>query len=298
LTGIHGATPLGEPTAGVEPPSYAYETFGTIKRVLLAGYPLREKKFEVYPQGCYADDTNITSYENVDIVIQLNQTFNSDISSLNEAEKILYQEIFGHSTYSYDEFWYDILKVLHRLTSNNLTMYGYKSVKFYNHQLGMNANLRVALQHRKYRNFLGLDKQWYTDRIRFLAHSQDSWETSWPKLHYVHGAVKNLPENTEGGFIAAVRMFKNARNQLVERGKIDSGLAPSYFLQCLLYNVPNSAFGNSCQATFYRVLDWLSKNDFSSSMVQSGIEPLFGYDAGQWRLESTRSFVDALSEFR
>ena len=278
-------------------PVYAYETYENIKRVLFAGYPLREKKFEVYLQGCYADDTNVTSYENVDIVVQLNQTFNSDISSLNEAEKILYQENFEQSNYSYDEFWYDILKVLQRLTSDSLTMYGYKSVKFYNHQLGMNANLRVALQHRKYQNFLGPNRQWYTEGIRFLAHSEDKWETSYPKLHYVHGAVKNLPNNTDGWFIAAVRMFKNARNRLVERGKIDTGLVPSYFLQCLLYNVPNAAFGSSCQATFYRVLDWLSRSNFRSFMIQSGMEPLFGYEAGQWRPESARAFVDALSEF-
>jgi hypothetical protein len=35
-------------------------------------------------------------------------------------------------------------------------------------------------------------------------------------------------------------MFKAARNHLVENDAIGDGIAPSYFIECLLYNVPST----------------------------------------------------------
>ncbi len=278
-------------------PAYAYEACETINRVLKAGYPLREKKFEVYLQGCYINDTNISSYEDADIVVQLNETFDADISSLNTAEQILYNENIFDSNYSYDDFWYDILRAFNRLTSGSTVTYGYKSIKYYNPQIGLNANIRVALQHRKYINFLGVERQKYLEGIKFLAHHEGNWVSSYPKLHYVHGEVKNLAGQTDGWFIPAIRMFKNARNSLVDRGKIRVSLAPSYFVECLLYNVPDAVFGVNHQATFKGVLEWLGKADFSGFRVQSGMEPLFGVGSSQWRLDRARAFVDGLFVF-
>jgi len=42
-----------------------------------------------------------------------------------------------------------------------------------------------------------------------------------------------------------VRIFKNMRNRLIRDGKIKSGVAPSYFIEGMLYNVPGDQFGVS-----------------------------------------------------
>lgn len=42
---------------------------------------------------------------------------------------------------------------------------------------------------------------------------------------------------------------------------ISSGDAPSYFLEGLLYNVPDVNFGSSYTATFVNTINWLCKVD-------------------------------------
>src|SRR5215207_9804437 len=43
---------------------------------------------------------------------------------------------------------------------------------------------------------------------------------------------------------------RNARTHLVNNGAISDGLAPSYFIEGLLYNVPDIEFGSSYELSF------------------------------------------------
>lgn len=62
-------------------------TYNTIRNVLLsANVEQAGNDFIVLLQGSYGNDTNICAESDVDIVIQLNSTFHSDISSLTVQE--------------------------------------------------------------------------------------------------------------------------------------------------------------------------------------------------------------------
>jgi hypothetical protein len=39
-----------------------------------------------------------------------------------------------------------------------------------------------------------------------------------------------------------VRVFKNMRNSMIEKGFLAEGVAPSYFIEGMLWNVPNDRF--------------------------------------------------------
>ena len=47
------------------------------------------------------------------------------------------------------------------------------------------------------------------------------------------------------------------RSKLVDDGSIAKGSAPSYFLEGLLYNVPNDRFGNNYGDTFAAAMNWI-----------------------------------------
>jgi hypothetical protein len=47
------------------------------------------------------------------------------------------------------------------------------------------------------------------------------------------------------------------RAKLIDDGVIEKGSAPSYFLEGLLYNVPNEKFGTSYGDTFVAAMNWL-----------------------------------------
>lgn len=54
-----------------------------------------------------------------------------------------------------------------------------------------------------------------------------------------------------------VRVLKNLRSKLVADGEIMAGIAPSYFLEGLLYNVPSEKFGGSYQDSFVQAINWI-----------------------------------------
>jgi hypothetical protein len=48
------------------------------------------------------------------------------------------------------------------------------------------------------------------------------------------------------------------RRRLIENGTIDKTIAPSYFIEGLLYNVPPNHFGGNFRTTIGNVLDWVN----------------------------------------
>ncbi len=53
------------------------------------------------------------------------------------------------------------------------------------------------------------------------------------------------------------RVLKNLRNRLVEDGDLKSGIAPSYYLEGLLYNVPVDKFEKSYEDCFVNAINWI-----------------------------------------
>ncbi len=54
-----------------------------------------------------------------------------------------------------------------------------------------------------------------------------------------------------------VRILKNVRNRAVRESLLSSGPAPSYFLEGLLYNLPNGQFVGSYAGSFVNLLNWM-----------------------------------------
>ena len=64
-----------------------------------------------------------------------------------------------------------------------------------------------------------------------------------------------------------VRVLKNLRGKLVEDGRITEGIAPSYYLEGLLYNVPNEKFTTSLQGCFVNAINWIQNEADKSKLV-------------------------------
>ena len=89
-------------------------------------------------------------------------------------------------------------------------------------------------------------------------------------------------------------MFKNARNHLESIGMISAGLAPSYFVECLLYNAPDSAFQNGFQEAYYSIVNWMTQNDLDRLVCQNGQQGLFGSSPEQWSVVDAKTFANQL----
>ena len=70
-------------------------------------------------------------------------------------------------------------------------------------------------------------------------------------------------------------MFKNARAQLVEEGRLLPAAARSYHIECLLYNVPHGLLRGSPQSAYSSALYWLRENDLTRLSCQNKLFLMF-----------------------
>lgn len=262
--------------------------------------PIRVKDFEVYLQGSYKNSTNIRGDSDVDIVVQLNSTFRYDVSSLLEDGKILFEQAYPNAKYLWRDFRADVLRTLQDYYRTTTISEGNKSLKVTGGSGRLPADIVVCLQYRKYQRFRSIQDQRYVEGMTFYALRENRWIINFPKLHYDNGTSKNSQHRTNGWYKPSVRVFKNARTYLADKDVITQTLAPSYFFECLLYNVPDEHLGSNFQKTFLNVINWIA-NSFSSGQYQEFLcqneqLPLFGNTPEQWSANSVIELLKKLIE--
>jgi len=250
--------------------------------------------YEVYLQGSYKNDTNIRGDSDVDVAVQLNSSFQRDLSSLSEAERQLYEQNHSDATYRWENFRGDVLRVLRGQYGAQAVREGNKSIKIAGASGRLPADVIVCIQYRKYRRYQSTADQDYVEGIAFYTQRENRHIINFPKCHYDNGVEKNSPSNSNGEFKPTVRLFKNARTYLINQNVINQGLAPSYFLECLIHNVPNNAFGGNYQQKFCNVVNFLAQANLTTFTCQNKQLPLFGASAEQWAVADAQNLVNAL----
>jgi hypothetical protein len=99
-----------------------------------------------------------------------------------------------------------------------------------------NADVVIAQRFRRYYSY---EPRHYYKGVAFYANGQRI--ENFPKQHSENCTAKH--KATNNSFKRMVQVFKNTRNAMIEKGLLAEGVAPSYFLDGMLYNVPNEKFG-------------------------------------------------------
>jgi predicted nucleotidyltransferase len=274
----------------------ASATYKSIQTALAANSsPIKGRDYEVYLQGSYKNDTNIRGDSDVDVVVQLNSSWGRDLSNLSEYEKRLYQAAFENATYLWHHFRTDVLTALRKYYGDGAIKEGNKSLKLSAGPGRIAADIVPALHYRKYERFYGTEDYRYIHGMKFYCRDGGRAVVNYPRSHHANGVTKHSASGTNEWYKPTVRMFKNARTYMVDRGLLPEDLAPSYFLECLLYNVPDGKFGASFEDTFVEAYNWLWGEAPTDRLIcQNGQLLLFGGAPEQWDKLSGRRFLEAL----
>ncbi len=265
----------------------AKNTHERIRRVLAAhGWPAG-MTYDFYLQGSYRNDTNIRGDSDVDIVLEMTSTFNYDTTSLTDWDRRRVEDSFVPAQHEWNAFRREALKTLSSEFGDDMVAQGNKCIKLKKDPPRLAADVVVCNDHRKYVNAYQ-----YIEGVALYALRDKRWIVNYPKLYYRNGADKS--RSTSDRFKRTVRMFKNARNRLVTDGRISEELAPSYFIECLVYNAPDSAFKTGFQDTYCDIVNWIVQNDLGGLMCQNGQMPLFGPTPEQWSLADAKALGSAL----
>jgi hypothetical protein len=236
------------------------DTYATIKGALEANdAPYAGKYYASFLQGSYGNDTNIYADSDVDIVMRLDSIFYSDLSNLSQDEKDAYNRATSDAEYTLADFKREVFAQLQKKFGSDVTQ-GSKAIYIKASGNRRNADVLPAAQLRRYYRFKGLADESYVEGICFFAKDGTRID-NFPKQHSENCTTKH--QGTRLWFKPTVRIYKNLRNRMIDEGLIEEGLAPSYYLEGLLYNVPADRFGGTQVQNFTDTLNWLLAADRS-----------------------------------
>ena len=256
-------------------------------------------KPNVYIQGSYRNGTNIWSESDIDIIVEVKEIFQQDLSFLPAEQQALKQGNSPTSNYDYFSFKQDVLNVLTKHFGSSNIEIGNKSIKVKTISKKFPADVVPCFLHRRYLRYVGESDQRYIEGISFYLNHEGRWVTNFPNQHYSNGFDKdgNFFSRTQGSYKPVVRLFKNLRTRLVENEAISSKLAPSYFLECLLFNVPDQYFRGSFETIFLNIHNWFANVDATKFVCQNNLRYLFGNDRDSWDLSEARELFQKLGLF-
>lgn len=269
-------------------------TYNAIKNTLRSdSASYSDKDYTVFLQGSYGNDTNIYSESDVDLVVKLNDCFQHDLSALPPAQEEAFKYFHSDAKYTHVNFKADVLSVLSEKYEDDVDS-GEKAIAIAANGNRRKADVIAAIQFRRYHKFLSNSDQSYDDGICFYTSSGERI-ANYPKQHSDNLTKKH--QSTSEWFKPMARILKNIRGRLITEGMIESGVAPSYYLEGLLYNVPDAHFGQSYSDSFTSAINWLhgaDRSDFVCANQQYYL--LRDNSSVSWRADKCDSFLAAATD--
>jgi hypothetical protein len=268
------------------------DTYATVKNALEhSGASYADKSFKVFLQGSYGNDTNIFAESDVDIVIRLDSIYHGDVSALPSDQLAAYQRSFSPATYTFEEFKRGVITRLTNAFGATAVLPGNKAIKIQPNGSRRSADVVVCYEHRRYSRYISQYDQEYVSGIIFPTSSSGN-VINYPTKHSDNCSAHHQATNC--WFKPMVRIVKNMRSRLVNDGKITRDLAPSYYIEGMLFNVPKEKFGGSYSATFVNCLNWLLQADRSKLVCANWEYYLLGNSNVQWTTEQYERFLNEL----
>ncbi|MGP2832034.1 nucleotidyltransferase domain-containing protein [Serratia nevei] len=267
-------------------------TYSTIKNALeSASAAYHGKNFKVFLQGSYGNDTNIYAESDVDVVIRLDDVYYSDLTQLSPEDKEAYDRAFVPATYSYDQYKQDVLKVLADRFGSDVKA-GDKAIAVEANGNRRKADIIASMQFRRYWKFKGTYDSHYDEGICFFNGAGERI-ANYPKQH-----SENLTRKHQGSnkwLKPMVRVLKNLRSKLVADGALKAGIAPSYYLEGLLYNVPNEKFGVSYADCFFNAMNWIQTEADKDKLLCANEQYYLLWEGAHtsWEKADAAAFIEA-----
>ncbi len=269
--------------------------YASIREALTkTGSPLVDRNLDIFLQGSYANATNIRADSDIDVVVLYDRAWVADTSRLTPAEKQLYDSTHVESAYKWPQLRDDTIRALQEHFGTGAVRTGTKAITVATRAGSMTADVVPAFGFKRYAAFVNDNncKGWW---------GMQFWDSSgkaivnFPKGHIKNGEDKNQGTRTGGLYKSTIRLFKNFRNSLIDKRLLAGDIAPSYFLEGMLYNVPDEHFMGSFDETVPTILDYLWSTAPDHFWSQNGVVPLFGNNSTQW---STQSIAVLLQTMR
>lgn len=192
----------------------------------------------VFPQGSYRNRTNVPKESDVDICVRCSETFFYDFFPENEIARRA--AAITPATYTYPDFKNDVESALVARFGRSIVKRGDKAFNVRESASRVEADAIATFEYRRYTGSTTCVEPTGT---AFIPDSGGQKIINWPEQHYENGVAKN--DRTRERFKAMTRVLKNLRNEMDDQAIGAAKPIPSYLVECLVFNVPDSTFGYS-----------------------------------------------------
>ncbi len=261
-----------------------------IREAIRSSEKLKRRDIKVFTQGSYRNRVNVRKDSDVDIGVLCYDTFFPDYP--DENVKALMEQYHGHqpATYTYKIFKNELEEALVAKFGRVNVSRGSKSFDISENTYRVEADVAAFFEHRRY---TGTSK--YLSGVEMIPDNyKPPMIRNWPEQHYQNGVEKNRQTNMR--YKKIVRILKTLSNEMAENGVLSAKKAPSFLIECLVWNVPNSEFtGFSYISDVRRALVYLFNNTINDSKCSewgevSELKYLFR-SSQPWTRESAHQFI-------
>jgi hypothetical protein len=267
------------------------DTYATIKACLDAGN-YGGKSYCSFLQGSYGNDTNIWKESDVDVVMELTGLYYYDLSSLSAQQQQVWHSAHPAGNYKFNQFKTDVHARLQAQFGADVEQ-STKAITIKARGNRRKADVLACFQHKRITS-TGLLGDTTVDGICFWK-TDGTQVVNYPRLHSQNLTSKH--QATNGYYKLAVRIFKNARQKLIDEGVIAIGVAPSYYIEGLLHNIPNRHFGVNYATTTFECLNYLNNANRAAFQCANQQYPLLGGSADvTWNSAHCDAFLSGMIE--
>jgi hypothetical protein len=215
-----------------------------IKAALRASIALSSVRYKVYAKGSYANNTNVRLDYDVDIAIECTDFFyyskdgvGPDVRKAAAVEAATKPYKGGYTNL---DFKTDVEQALVDYYGASAVTRGNMAMRVREKKTTLPADVVPCFEYHRVYDVDSYGRPLYYKGTRVYKDS-GGYVHNWPEQQRVNGIAKN--NATGRRYKRMVRALKRLENELVTRGTIDE--LPSFFMECLVYNVPDSYLSSS-----------------------------------------------------
>ncbi len=203
-----------------------------IRNAISASEKLKNRNIKIFTQGSYRNNTNVKKDSDVDIGVLCYDTFFMELPEGYTREHFN----IDPATYGYSTFKDEVGEALIKYFGSDFVKRGNKAFNIRENTYHVDADVAPFFEHRRYST-----DGTYISGVE-LHPDNGGRVINWPEQHYNNGVSKNTI--THKRFKSLVRIIKSLCNEMDDVGIKTAKPIPGFLNECLVWNVPNDAFGN------------------------------------------------------
>lgn len=243
---------------------------------------------KVYAKGSYANNTNVRSDSDVDVAVECTNLFYYDKTSPD----------FGTSITPYSGEWGDpqtlrneLIAALRAKFGSNVDTSGSTAIQVHSSSSRVEADVVPCFEYRYYHS----DSSWVEGARVYKT--DGTYVENYSALQLKNGRSKN--NRTNQNYKKTVRILKRLENAMVASGAHRE--VPSFFIECLAYNCPDSLFmASTWKATvegvlahIYNELDGAEPTNDNDRWLEVNDTKFLFHISQKWTRKDARDFANA-----